>query len=83
MLLPTAVGMILGQIRGLQKFSILANASVWLNILIIILSMGFIAHSPPNIAAAMSTYGSSLQLGKVVSQAVVPLPIFTQVTGVL
>ncbi|KAK4704241.1 hypothetical protein P7C70_g1968, partial [Phenoliferia sp. Uapishka_3] len=74
------VGMFLGQIRGLQNFGAIANASVWLNLLIIFLSMGFIAHSPPNYASAFASYG--ITEGPIIVQAVVSQPVFSQVNGV-
>jgi hypothetical protein len=41
-------GFFLGQVRTLQKFGWLANISIFLNLMIIFISMGVIAHSPPN-----------------------------------
>jgi hypothetical protein len=41
-------GFLLGQIRTLRRFGIIANLAVWLNLLVIFISMGAIAHSPPN-----------------------------------
>ncbi|KAI5474314.1 amino acid transporter [Pseudohyphozyma bogoriensis] len=73
-------GMILGQIRGLQNFGKIANVSVWLNLLLIFLSMGFVAHSPPNYAAAYAASG--VMEGPVEVTAVVSLPVFSQVNGV-
>ncbi|KAM0754795.1 hypothetical protein T439DRAFT_377221 [Meredithblackwellia eburnea MCA 4105] len=74
------VGFALGQIRGLAQFGVIANASVWLNLLVIFLSMGFVAHSAPNYAAAYSSYGISE--GPVLVQAIVNQPLFAQVNGV-
>jgi hypothetical protein len=39
------VGMVLGQVRSLQKYRFFANGAVWMNLLIIFTSMGFVAHS--------------------------------------
>jgi hypothetical protein len=50
-------GFFLGQIRTLQKFGILANAAVFLNLLIMFITMGVIAHSPPNYS--ISVLGSA------------------------
>ena len=47
----TLAGMILGQIRTLQKFGYLANFAIWLNVLVIFMTMGEAAHSKPNYAA--------------------------------
>ncbi|KAE9367704.1 transmembrane amino acid transporter protein [Stipitochalara longipes BDJ] len=41
-------GFVIGQVRTLQKFGILANAAVFLNLLIMFITMGVFAHSPPN-----------------------------------
>ncbi|BGP04053.1 hypothetical protein NBRC10513v2_007793 [Rhodotorula toruloides] len=79
----TILGIIVGQIRSLQGLGILANGSVWLNILIIILSMAFIAHSPPNYASAAATYGDSIGTGPVVVVARVNQPVFSQVNGLM
>ncbi|KAI9645417.1 hypothetical protein NHQ30_006156 [Ciborinia camelliae] len=51
-------GMILGQIRSLQKFGHLANFAIWLNVLVILMTMGVAAHSPPNYAAALASFGT-------------------------
>lgn len=48
----------MGQIRSLNNFAWFANGAVWINLLIIFLSMGFIAHSAPNYAAAFASYGN-------------------------
>ncbi|GAA5978577.1 hypothetical protein JCM5350_003147 [Sporobolomyces pararoseus] len=58
----------------------LANFSIWINLLIIFLSMGFVAHSPPNYAAAKAQGIDFSGPPKIV--AIVSLPIFQQVNGV-
>ncbi|GAA5881346.1 hypothetical protein JCM16303_000138 [Sporobolomyces ruberrimus] len=73
-------GMVTGQIRTLRGIGSLANLSIWINLLIIFLSMGFVAHSPPNYAAAKAAGIAYSGPPKVV--AVVSLPIFSQVNGV-
>jgi hypothetical protein len=75
------VGMALGQIRSLQNFRFFANGAVWLNLLIIFTSMGFVAHSPPNFAAAFTTYG--FKQGPIIKSAFVPLPLFDKVNGIM
>ena len=54
------------------------------NLLIIFISMGFVAHSPPNFQAAMATYGytAAEAAQPVLVQAIVSNPIFSQVNGV-
>jgi len=73
-------GMVIGQIRTLKNFSFLANFAVWLNLLIIFTSMGFIAHSPPNYAAAAL---NGIPFGPVVTHAFVPLPTTTKINGIM
>lgn len=74
------VGMVSGQIRTLRGIGSLANMSVWINLLIIFLTMGFVAHSAPNYAAAAASGVKYSGPAKVV--AVVSLPVFQQVNGV-
>ncbi|GAA5947707.1 hypothetical protein JCM3765_001044 [Sporobolomyces pararoseus] len=74
------VGMVTGQIRTLKGIGSLANISIWINLLIIFLSMGFVAHSPPNYAAAKAAGIDYSGPPKIV--AIVSLPIFSQVNGV-
>ncbi|PQE31881.1 amino acid transporter protein [Rutstroemia sp. NJR-2017a WRK4] len=52
-------GMIVGQIRTLQKFGHLANFAIWLNVLVILFTMGVAAHSAPNYEAVFQSYGIS------------------------
>ncbi|KAJ7159620.1 transmembrane amino acid transporter protein-domain-containing protein [Mycena filopes] len=74
-------GMVIGMIRGLGNFSILANASVYLNLLIIFISIGFAANSLPNYAAAFASSG--LMPGPVEVSATIPgQPLFVQINGV-
>jgi hypothetical protein len=51
------LGFAVGQVRTLQKFGILANVAVFINLLIMFISMGVFAHSPPNFA--ISVLGSA------------------------
>ena len=51
------VGWVGGQVRTLQKFGWLANAAVWINLLIIFITMGVSAHSPPLYSAYSSASG--------------------------
>ena len=53
-------GFFVGQIRTLQKFGWLANLAVWLNLLVIFLTMGFVSHSPPLYSASASSAGYSV-----------------------
>ena len=56
-LLFVIAGFFMTQIRTLRNYGLVANAAVWLNLLVIFITMGVIAHSPPNYA--ISTLGSS------------------------
>lgn len=61
-----AVGMVLGQIRTLQKFGWLANVAVFINVFIMIITMAVAAHSAPNYTAAgVLSAGASLQDGSI------------------
>ncbi|KAK4547885.1 hypothetical protein LTR36_010604 [Oleoguttula mirabilis] len=75
------VGCILNQIRTLKRYSWLASSAIWLNILVILLSVGFIAHSPPNYASAKAAYGISA--GPIVKQAFATYPFYERINGVM
>jgi hypothetical protein len=75
------VGMILGQVRSLQKYTFFANSAVWMNLLIIFTSMGFVAHSPPNFSAAKSSLG--VNEGPIMTAKFVSLPLFNKVNGIM
>ncbi|KAJ7445009.1 transmembrane amino acid transporter protein-domain-containing protein [Mycena galericulata] len=74
-------GMCIGMIRGLGNFSILANASVYLNLCIIFISIGFAANSLPNYTAAFNSSG--LLPGPIQVLTTIPgQPLFVQINGV-
>lgn len=75
------VGCILNQIRTLKRYSWLASAAIWLNILVILLSVGFVAHSPPNYAAAKASYG--IPAGPTIKQAFATYPFYERINGVM
>lgn len=75
------VGCILNQIRTLKRYSWLASSAIWINILVILLSVGFIAHSPPNYAAAKASYG--IPAGPVVKAAFASYPFYERINGVM
>ncbi|KAJ9224430.1 hypothetical protein DTO027B5_5915 [Paecilomyces variotii] len=52
-----AVGYLIGQVRTLRNYGWLANTAVWLNLMVIFITMGVMAHSPPNYA--ISVLGSA------------------------
>lgn len=74
-------GMVIGQIRTLKSYGWLANSAVWLNLIIIFTSMGFVAHSPPNYASAKAAYG--IDPGPVQTAKFVSLPLFSKVNGIM
>ncbi|THX21220.1 hypothetical protein D6D17_00186 [Aureobasidium pullulans] len=53
----TACGFILGQVRTLQKYGWIANCAVWLNVIVMILTMAVVTHSHPNYEAAGKSNG--------------------------
>ena len=56
-LLFVIAGFFMTQIRTLKNYGLVANFSVWLTLLVIFITMGVIAHSPPNYA--ISVLGSA------------------------
>ncbi|KIW01199.1 hypothetical protein, variant [Verruconis gallopava] len=53
-------GFVFGQIRTLQKFGFLANFAIWINLLIMFITMGVAAHSPPLYSAYTASAGYSI-----------------------
>lgn len=53
-------GFFLGQIRTLQKFGWLANLAVFINLIIMFITMGAAAHSEPLFSASASSAGYSI-----------------------
>ena len=53
-------GFAIGQVRTLQKYGWFANAAIWMNVFIIISSMGVVAHSAPNYVAVGGSAGEAL-----------------------
>ena len=76
-----SVGMILGQIRTLQKFGWVANVSIWLNIITLIVTMGAVAHTAPNYGAAETAY--NISSGAVQTLAIVEQPFEPQLNGIM
>lgn len=74
-------GMVLNQIRTLKRYGWLASCAIWLNLLVIFLSMGFIAHSEPNYSAASAAYG--VTQGPVIRQAFATYPFYERINGVM
>jgi amino acid permease len=49
-------GLVLGQIRTLQRLSFLATIALWLNIVVVILTMAVVHQYPPNYSASLTSY---------------------------
>lgn len=62
-------GMIIGQIRTIQKFGFLANLAIWMNLFVCFATMGVVAHSGVNYDAALSQNG--VEKGPVITHAVI------------
>jgi uncharacterized membrane protein len=73
-------GMLVGQIRSLRNFGVIGSASVYINLLIIFMSMGVVAHTLPNYAVANAA-DSTLGDGPVIVQAFNSQDLIGQVNG--
>lgn len=51
-------GFVLGQIRTLQRLGFLANLAIWLNVVVIVMTMVVVHMYPPNYAASLTSYGT-------------------------
>jgi hypothetical protein len=69
----------IGQIRTLKSYGWLANSAVWINLLIIFISMGFIGSSAPNYESAAAAYGEEAASGPVRTATFVSAPLATKV----
>lgn len=58
----------MGQIRTLARFTWLANWAVFINLLIMFISLGVFAHSPPNFDAAQAGSAGAATGGSSVAQ---------------
>jgi hypothetical protein len=78
----TVIGLVTSvPFRSLAKLSYLASFNVFVNLLIIFLSMGFIAHSAPNYVSAAATYGYTEPYAPVQTPATSSNDLPTQVNG--
>ncbi|KIJ62499.1 hypothetical protein HYDPIDRAFT_94547 [Hydnomerulius pinastri MD-312] len=77
----TLAGMIIGQIRTLQKFGSIANLSIWLNIITLIMTMAAVPYTAPNYSAANSAYG--VAQGPVQTLAINNQPFEPQLNGIM
>jgi len=72
--------MLVGQIRSLRNVCVIGSASVYLNLLIIFMSMGVVAHTLPNYAVANAA-NATLGDGPVVVKAFNSQDLVGQVNG--
>jgi hypothetical protein len=76
------VGFAVGQVRTLQKYGILANAAVFINLLIMFITMGVMAHSPPNFAiSVLSSAGAATNPASITPDAAGNYPPVTHYNG--
>ena len=75
------INLVLSPLRTLKQVGWLANCAVWLNIVLIWCTVGFVYTSPPNYKAAMSSFGISE--GPVQTAAIVSLPLASKVNGIM
>jgi hypothetical protein len=59
MVIIAALGMVLGQIRTLQRFGWLANLSVWTTVIVSFMAIGVSATSQPNYATMFDSFGGA------------------------
>jgi hypothetical protein len=64
------VGTLVGKIRSLANLSYFTNGAVWLNLLVMFITMGIVSNTSPNFLAALSS--NSAAEGPVVTSAGLP-----------
>jgi hypothetical protein len=74
-------GFFFGQIRTLQKFGFLANFAIWINLLIMFITMGVAANSPPLYSAYTASAGYSVNPNLVTPNTAGIFPPVTQSAG--
>lgn len=76
--------MVVEQIQTLKTLSIIGSWSIFINVSVIIMSIVFIAISPPNYDAAAAAYGLDINPPAPVSRvAVVSAPLFSKLNGAM
>ncbi|PWY86643.1 hypothetical protein BO70DRAFT_333027 [Aspergillus heteromorphus CBS 117.55] len=77
------VGFVLGQIRTLQRLSWLSNLAIWLNVIVIIMTMAVVYQYPPNYKAVWNT--SKIPKGPVLTSANWPAntTLYDRINGVM
>jgi amino acid permease len=79
-LLWASWGMLLGQIKSLKNFTHLSNMAIWMNFLVIFITMAVIPNSEPNYASALAQNG--IPYGPVETAWFIQIPFTQQVVGV-
>lgn len=81
----TVAGMVIGQVRSLKKYGWFANLAVWMNLVVISMSLGVIAHSGPNLTAnvALGVIPSVDNAPPIMHSAVIHIPFTNQIVGVM
>lgn len=74
-------GFLFGQIRTLQKFGFLANFAIWINLLIMFITMGVAANSPPLYSAYSASAGYSVNPALVKPDAAGKFPPVSHFNG--
>ncbi|KAF8488736.1 transmembrane amino acid transporter protein-domain-containing protein [Gautieria morchelliformis] len=74
-------GMIIGQVRSLQNYGGLAHWAIWMNLLVIFITMGAVANSAPNFASALKE--NAVSAGPVMTQPLIHQAFQNQIVGVM
>ncbi|XWX01182.1 hypothetical protein V2A60_009208 [Cordyceps javanica] len=59
MLIFMFAGLLVSQVRTLQRVAWLANLAVWVNVTILLICIGVVVHYPPNFKATQASYGEA------------------------
>ncbi|GJJ09160.1 hypothetical protein Clacol_003382 [Clathrus columnatus] len=63
------------------RWVVIAHSAIWINLVAIFLTMGAIAHSPPNFASALTQ--NNIPKGPIIVKAIVNQPFAPQLVGVM
>ena len=81
-LIWTIAGMLIGQIRALHNLRGLSNVAIWLNFLVIFITLGVVCNSLPNFAAASAQ--NAVAIGPITASAFVYDTLWTtKLVGVM
>ncbi|OAR00231.1 hypothetical protein LLEC1_03043 [Akanthomyces lecanii] len=65
MLIYMVAGLLMSQVKTLQRVAWLANFAVWVNVTILLICIGVVVHYPPNFKATQASYGKDFGPGPV------------------